>query len=679
MLISYNWLKEYVDVKLPPEKLADTLTMAGLSVASVKQAGGDYIIEIEVTANRPDWLYYIGVAREIAAITGKRLKVPAIDKKGPGARAQGAEIKIKVEDKSLCPRYTARIMRNVKIGASPDSFAWKLAAMGLKAVNNVVDITNFCLFETGEPLHAFDLDKISGGEVIIRKARKGEKIITIDGTEKILDETMLVIADRDKPIAIAGVMGGINTEVTASTKNILLEAAYFDPVSVRRTARKLGISTESSYRFERRVDEENIIYSSERASSLIKEMALADKGKFFDIGGKAVRKQKIILRISRLVKIIGQEISAPKAKAILSSLGVKANISSKGNIECIAPSFRYDLKNEIDLIEEVARIYGYANIPLTIPGIVEQPLRKSPAMLIESNIRRSMAASGADEIITYTLVGKGLINRAGISDEELVQIRNPLTSEQEFMPPSLITGMLGVMMWNINRKNKDLKLFEIGNVYRKKGADKFSEEKYISIGITGHTPEEWSIKPRPYDFFDLKGMVESVLRNLNITSYEFSAAESGIFSQCAVVKIKGDAIGLVGEIAGETAGNFDIKNRAYIAEIAMGPLIRNASLDNRVRELPKYPSVSRDISILIDKNISNSSIISAIRSASSPILKAISVIDRYAGENIPKEKVSLTYRLEYQDQSKTLEDKEVTEVHSKIVCALEEKLGAKLR
>lgn len=679
MLISYSWLKDYVDVKLPPEKLADTLTMAGLTVASVKESGGDHIIEIEVTANRPDWLSYVGVAREIAAITGRKLKVPAVNKKSAGANNQDIEVKIRVEDKALCPRYTARVIRNVKIGNSPDYLVRKLAAMGLKTVNNIVDITNFCLFETGEPLHAFDLDKISGGEVIIRKAKKGEKIITIDGTEKALDETMLVITDRDKPIAVAGVMGGINTEVTASTKNILLEAAYFDPVSVRRTARKLGISTESSYRFERRVDEDNIVYSSERAASLIKEVALGDKGKFFDIGGKTAKKAKIILRKGRLIKIIGEEISTSKAKTILSSLGVKTNISSKDNIECIAPSFRYDLKNEIDLIEEVVRIYGYANIPMTIPGIVEQPLRKSPALMVESNIRRSLIASGADEIITYTLVGKSLINRAGISDEELVQIKNPLTSEQEFMPPSLMTGMLSIMMWNINRKNKDLKLFEIGNVYRKRGADKFSEEKFLSIGITGHSAEEWAVKMRSYNFFDLKGMVESILRNLNINNYEFSSSESKIFSQSAAIKIKGETAGLIGEVRDDISGNFDIKNKVCIAEIAISPLIRHASLNNRVKELPKYPTVARDISILVDKNVTNRDVISSIKDASSPILKEIQVVDRYSGEQVPKDKVSITYRLEYQDPLRTLEEKDVTEAHSKIVRALEEKLGAKLR
>ena len=331
MRISYNWLKDYIDLNLAPEKLAELLTMSGLTTESIQRTGDDQILEIEVTANRPDWLSYIGVARELAAITGGKLRMPKADGLYASSEAKGRvekfstrgfaarsndrlKVKISVEEKALCTRYTARVIKNVKVKESPDRLKKRLEAVGLRPVNNIVDITNFCLFETGEPMHAFDLDKIEGREVIVRRARKGEKIVAIDGIKRELNETMLVIADHSKPIAIAGVMGSLDTEVTASTKNILLEAAYFDPISVRRTARRLAISTESSYRFERRVDLNNIAYSSDRAASLICQTASGEISDFTDIGKISTEAKTITLRLSKLNAILGLDIPIVKAK-----------------------------------------------------------------------------------------------------------------------------------------------------------------------------------------------------------------------------------------------------------------------------------------------------------------------------------------------------------------------------
>ena len=339
MKISYNWLKDYVDVSLSPEKLANLLTMCGLSVESVEKMGKDYILEIEVTAHRSDCLSVIGIARELAALTGKKLKVPSVKVKTKGAGSAcrlpagrqgkaGKEITVKVEDKKLCPRYTVRVIRNVKVGESPAWLKTRIEAMGLRSVNNIVDIINFCLFETGEPMHAFDLDKIANKEIIIKRAKKGEKITAIDGSEKILDDSNLVITDSSRPIALAGVIGGLNTEVTFSTKNILLEAAYFDPISIRRTARTLSISTESSYRFERKVDRENIVYASDRATSLIAEIAGGEIDELIYAGDKKIEKKIVELRYERLNKILGAEITPPRAKKILNSLGLKTKSSS---------------------------------------------------------------------------------------------------------------------------------------------------------------------------------------------------------------------------------------------------------------------------------------------------------------------------------------------------------------
>ncbi len=679
MLISYNWLKDYIDIKTLPEKLGDLLTMAGLTVASIHKKGGDSIIEIEVTSNRPDWLSIIGVAREIAAITGAKLKMPAVSKITAKDKTPG--VKVTVEDKGLCPRYTARIIRNVAVKESPDWLKAHIEAMGLRPVNNIVDITNFCLFETGEPMHAFDLDKISGGEVIIRKAKKSEKIVMLDGVERAVDDTCPVIADKDRPIAVAGVMGGVNTEVTFSTKNILLEAASFDPVSIRRTARKLGVSTESSYRFERKVDIENIIYSSDRASGLIHDIAGGDIGSIRDIGKITKKRKSIDLRFSRLNKMLGVDIPASDVRKILISLGLKVVSSGKDKIKLEPPQFRYDLEKEIDLVEEVSRIYGYDRIPETIPPIVDQPARRPLEVTVKKRISNTLTSLGCDEIITYSLLSRKYLAMLDSADTNTIEINNPLSSEQETMRTTLLPGLLNSILWNINRKVKDLRLFEIGNIYTKEPGGRFSERTAISIGITGQVSPGWLGPNRPSSFFDLKGAVEALFDELGIHSFSFEDTTDARFyaGRAASIKINGQEIGMLGEVAGSISRNFGIKDKVYSAEIYVDSILGHVAPEKRFKELPKYPAISRDISILAAKDISNRDIISSIKEAAGSLLKEARLIDRYAGGQVPKGKISLTYRLEYQDPNKTLEDKEVSIVHSAILQAIENKFGAKLR
>ena len=695
MRISYNWLKDYIDLKMPPEKLAELLTMSGLTTESVRKEGDDHILEIEVTANRPDWLSYIGVARELAAITGGKLKIPAVRhcegtkrpkqslKTGLLRRASPSsqrQISIVVEDKKLCPRYTARIIQNVKVGESPDWLKERLEAMGLRPVNNIVDITNFCLFETGEPMHAFDLDRIEGGEIIIRKARKFERIIAIDGIERELTGSMLVIADKTKPVAIAGVMGGLNTEVTSYTKNILLEAASFDQISVRRTARALGISTESSYRFERKVDLNNIAYSSDRAAGLILKLASGEIGAFTDIGQKSLPGKTIELRPSRLNSILGLEIPPAKVKKILGSLGLKVKKASKDDMKMETPPFRQDLNVEIDIIEEVARIYGYSRIPSTIPQVVEQKEKIPFEMVVEKKIRQTLTGLGADEIITYSLLGKNILNAAGLADSPAAEIKNPLSGEQEVMRPSLMPGMLTSILWNINRKSKDLMLFELGKIYTKESAGNFSEKKRLSIGVAGEV-SSWAEGARPSSFFDLKGVIETVLSELGINDPVFKQARNEAYSRSCAASIEagGEEIGIAGEVAKIILNNFDIKEAVYFCEISLDAVLKYASLEKRFEGLPRYPSVYRDMSLIVAKEILNSELVSAARIAGGTSLKEIKLIDRYTGKQIPDGKVSLTYRLEYRDPSKTLEEKDVSSAHSSVLRTLEEKCGAKLR
>lgn len=678
MRISFNWLKDYIDIKLPTEKLAEVLTMAGLTVDAIHNVSGDTVFEVEITSNRPDWLSYIGVARELAALTGAKLKVPKTRAQGPGSRDK--KISVKIEDKKLCPRYTARVIRNVKVGESPAWLKTKLEAMGLRPVNNIVDITNFCLFETGEPMHAFDLDKIEGGEVNVRRARPGEKIATIDGAQRTLDNNDLVIADAKKPIAIAGVMGGLNAEVNYSTQNILLEAAYFDPISTRRTSKKLAVSTESSYRFERKVDLANILYSSDRAAGLINEIANGVVSELVDIGIKTKPVKTVALDYKKLNAVLGVKIAPAKAKKILTALGLKAGALSKDKAAFRIPGFRCDLNDEIDLIEEVARIYGYSNIPATIPAIVDQPTMPPYDMVIAKKVRDILTGLGMDEIITYSLVGRKMLSGAGIENAGIVEIANPLTNEQEVMRPSLVPGLLNAVLWNINRKEKNLRLFEIGKAYLKDDGGKFSEKKILSLGISGEIAS-WASPARAVNLFDLKGIVETLFAELDISTVSFKRASSGSFSgaSCASIEIAGKGAGTIGEISRKVSDNFDIKEKVYACEICFDAVCEGAAQGKRFHQLPKYPSVWRDISIVVDKNILNADLTELMRQTASATLKGISLIDRYEGKQIPDGKVSLTYRLEYRDMNKTLEEKELSSLHAKVLSALDEKFGAKLR
>ena len=683
MRVSYNWLRDYVDINISAQKLAQVLTMAGLTVDSIEKRLGDSVLDIEITSNRPDWLSYIGIAREVAAITGKKLKMPsAAGIRGEGAR-QGArgKVTVKVEDKKLCPRYTARIIRNVKVGASPGWLKKKIEAAGLRPVNNIVDITNFCLFETGEPMHAFDLDNLSGSAVIIRKAAKGEKIIAIDGAERLLDESMLVIADSALPAAIAGVMGGLKTEVGSKTKDILLEAAYFDPISIRRTSRLLALSTESSYRFERKVDIDNIQYASDRAARLILEIAGGEMGEFIDTGKIRHDKRAISLRYERLNKVTGVDIPPSKTRSILTSLGARVKSLSRSALKLEAPFFRHDLQSEIDLIEEVARVYGYGNIPETIPQIVEKGARLPFDMAVDNKIREILTSLGLSEIITYSLLSKPLLLKAKISDADVIEIKNPLSAEQEVMRPSSIAGMLNSIRHNINRKTKSLRLFELGNVYFKEGADVFKEKRNLSMGVTGLEFTGWTDKSRGVTLFDLKGVVETLFLSLGVVEFSTREVKDDTFSPaaCSSIEVKGEPLGIIGEIDPEVLDNFDIKDRVYIAEIDCEKLLGFVSLEKQFKEPPKYPSVVRDISIVVDKNISNGQVISSIKETAGRILKDAQLIDRYRGVQIPDGKTGLTYRLEYQDLKRTLLDLDVQEVHFRVVRALENNLGARLR
>ena len=685
MRVSFDWLKDLIESKIEINKARDFLTMAGLEIASSADIEGDYVMEIEVTPNRPDCLSVLGIARELSAASGISIKLPDSVRKNymkKGSARGGARIEIL--DKNACTRYVGCIMKNVKVMPSPKWLSQRLGAMGVRSVNNIVDITNYALFELGQPLHAFDLDKLEGKRIIVRRAKKGESIVTIDGVNRVLDSNILVIADAAKPVAIAGIMGGKDTEITDSTKNILIESACFDPVVIRKACRQLGLASESSYRFERGVDQGMIFASSVRAQELVKETAggrLA--GKISDIGSGIEKEKEITLSLDEVPRILGIDIAPEKIKDIFKKLNLNP-VKKKNKIIVTVPSYRTDLGKDIDLIEEVARLYGYDKVPSRLPAFTPHKtyaLEKKTVSL-ENEIRKVLCGMGLNEIMTYSLTSRNAIEHLGISLENLVSLKNPMSSQQEIMRPSLLSEMLEVLNWNLNRKNSLLQLFELNKVYiMNKLTGRADEVMHLSIGICGNKPGNWKEKPRELDLFDLKGIIEILLDYIGVADYRIEKTEHPSLKEnmAIAVNVNAKTSGVFGEVKEDVARKFDIKRKAYLAEFSLDSLLACANLKKTFRPLPKYPSIKRDIAILLDDTINASGIYDVIKEEARGLVRSVDAFDLYKGQQIQEGKKSLAYTIEYRSDERTLNDKEVNEIHKKVQDALTKRLGAQIR
>jgi len=685
MRVSFDWLKDYIVPKIDLQKAQDFLTMTGLEIASISDIEGDRVMEIEVTPNRPDCLSFLGIARELSAASGISVKLPEVVRKNIMKKAASrGSVKIDILDKTGCARYAGCIMKNVKVGQSPKWLSQRLNAIGARSVNNIADITNYVMFETGQPLHAFDLDKLEGKRIIVRRAKKNESIVTIDGITRQLDSNILVIADAVKPIAIAGIMGGKATEITNATKNILIESACFDPVVVRKGCRQLGIASESSFRFERWVDNSMILAANLRAQEFIKELAGARvSGKMSDAGQAIEKEMEISLSLDEIPRILGTDIDLDSIKDIFKRLNLRP-VKKKNKIIVTVPSYRTDLKRDIDLIEEVARLYGYNKVPSRLPSFTPHKtyaLEKKTAAL-EKEIRRVLCNLGLNEVITYTLTSRNEVEHLGIPLDNLVVLKNPMSSQQEIMRPSLISEMLKVLNWNLNRKNTLLQLFEINKVYTmNKATGQADEIMRLSIGICGSKPGNWKEKPRDLDFFDLKGVVEMLIDSIGGRDYKMEKLEHGSLKEnlSASINVSGKPCGVFGEVKEDVARKFDIKRKAYVAELCLDSLLASASLKKTFSSLPKYPSVKRDIAILLDDTINASSIYDVIKDEARGLVKSVDVFDLYKGQQIEAGKKSLAYTIEYRSDERTLIDKEVNDLHKKVQEALTKRLGAQIR
>jgi phenylalanyl-tRNA synthetase beta chain len=700
MRVSFNWLKDYVNIRLSPEQVAEKLTIIGLEVTSLAKFDEDTIFEIEVTPNRPDCLSMIGIAREVAAIMDKRLKVPHISSFRGKAHLS---IPILIRDKKLCSKYLGRVIRNIQVGPSPQWLIQRLEVMGIRAVNNIVDITNFCLLEFGQPLHAFDLDKLEGQSIIVRPALKGEHIVTIDGVRRSLDPSVLVIADKYKPQAIAGIMGAKDSEVGDETTNILLESAYFNPLNIHNTSRKLGLATQSSYRFERGVDLEGVYLGSLRAAELISRLACPSRkikvmhrgkktenmimGKLVNKGVKVSQRIKVRLRYIKVNQLLGVELSPVQIVAILRSLAFSVVRRTKDSLTVNVPSFRNDITREVDLIEEISRIYGYDKIPLSFsrlsPSFQDAGRLELTSQTVYNLVRDHLSCLGLHEIMTYSLISRQALRKLELPVEDIITVKNPLSYEQEILRPTLLVGMLNALLTNINRKSTNLKLFELSRVYLKQAPHSIKECTNLCIGIAGRKRDNWMQKSDEYCFFDAKGIVEALLSKLGIKDVHFDEPVEPLdifVSGRAAVLTQGQThFGFLGQIKRAILERFDLPCAVYVCELKLYKLLAHICQEKRFVPLARFPSVERDISLIVSQEIRSEQIATVIKKIGRDLVEKVTLFDQYYGEQIPSGSRGLAYSIVYRSNKKTLTTEEVDSLHEQVRRALSAELNVQLR
>jgi phenylalanyl-tRNA synthetase beta chain len=654
---------------------------------SLEEAIGlnDTILEVNVTPNRPDALSITGIAREICSLTGNPLKLQKINfsETGPATKELA---KVEISAWSLCPRYTARVIQNVKVKSSPFWLRYRLQLLGIRPVNNVVDITNYVLTECGQPLHAFDYKTINDSKIIVRTANTGEEITTIDNEERKLDNNILVIADNKKPIAIAGIIGGKETEVGEQTTDILLESAYFEPTQIRKTSKKFGISTEASYRFERNIDPAIQVYASGRAAQLIQLIAGGSISKeILNLEKNIPQPPSIEIDVPYCSRIIGIDIPSQKINSILKGIGCKIK-KEKKNLIIIPPSWRSDITKRIDLIEEIARIYGYTKIPSHMPEAMVNAPAKQKTHELTKKLYPLLAGMGLSEIVSYSFIDPRDLSLLRIPEEKYMTLANPIDKNVCIMRPTLIPGIINNIIYNTNRGNDAIHVFEFGRCFfPNKNEIMPKEELHLAIGICGNPKEiHWRKSQTIVDFFYLKGILEELLRKSFIKNYEFKKIEDPLFcpgKACKII-IDDQEIGKFGELHPQVIRNFDIKaNSIYTAELNISFLLNileNIKID-KFQPLPKFPSVRRDISIILDKARESHDIIELIQEMGSDIIENIEIFDVYEGNPIPEGKKSIAYAVFYRNKEKTLTDEEVDSIHNILRSKILEKTKGEIR
>ena len=716
MDISYNWLRELAELSLPPRELALRLTMAGLAVDAVHEKGDDFVLEFDLTSNRPDCLSHLGIAREAAALAGVEVRLPDLTAKNVAGKA-GEFASVAIEDAKLCPRYAARVVRGVKIAPSPEWLARRLQAIGQRPINNVADITNFVLHEMGQPLHAFDLATLKESRIVVRRAHAGEKMKTLDGVLRELDEQMLVIADGSRAVAVAGVMGGEETEISDATVDVLIESAYFDPQSVRRTSKALGLQTEASYRFERGVDYDGVRHAQDRCVALICEIAGGTATvDAIDVYPSKIEPPVVRLRPRRVEELTGLVVNADESTRILESLGFESQESNyarasngalasedeAGELRFEVPTWRRDVSIEEDLVEEVARLVGYEKIGEALPPSPvageylagDRRRRAARQVLTGAGFNEAISFSFVDEAAAIDETGAGV--GAGESRFELVpglqkvegegafvRLSNPIIEGARLMRPTLLPGLLESVRNNFNHAARDVRLFETGRVFAAggEGEARPNEVEAFALVLTGEALDEGRATGRALDLFDIKGALEAATDAMLIGALEFTNASVKHLreGQAARVSLGGAAVGTLGRLSEELAARYKFRQPVFVAEVNLTTLLASGERPARYTPLTRFPSVVRDVSFVAPRAAAYGDMRRAILSLGIEECREVLLVDVYEGAGVPEGKRSLTLRVEYRADDRTLRDEEVDAMHARVVAALEGEFGAQLR
>ncbi len=645
---------------------------------------GDAILNLEVTPNRPDCLSVIGIAREIAALTGQSLHFPEVSYEETASPID-PQITVEIIAPDLCSRYSASLITGIKVAESPGWMQQRLLACGMRPINNIVDVTNYVMLEYGQPLHAFDYERIRGKKIIVRRAADKEKLVSLDGVERVLSGDMLVIADAERSVAVAGVMGGANSEVTQGTTSILLEAAGFNPSSIHYTGRTLRLPSEACMRFERGIRSELTLPALKRATQLLVQLAggAAAKG-LVDVYPGKLEPEPVLLATGEVKRVLGVDFSLDQITSALTSLGFDCQpAGSAAEVLVTAPYWRGDIHLAVDLIEEVARITGYDKIPTTM---LSQPIPRQnaePIIGLKREVRHRLAGYGFQEIVTYSLVGLEMLNKLSSESRSLeslpLRVANPMTVEQEYLRPNLRANLLTALSANRRYEAGSIRLFELGRTYLPRPED-LPEEREVLCGLLSGTGLEktWQGGDESLDFFEAKGVVEGLLSQLGVAAgFEQCSDESLHSTKQAAIVIDGKRVGVVGELHPKVLTNFEIADAAYLFEIDLAELLPFTIGHKMFQSIPRFPSMVRDIALVVGAEIAHQKVIDIVKGF--PLVEQVVIFDVYSGEQVPPGKKSLAYRITFQSPTHTLTDNEVNKVQQQILDKLSKDLGAILR
>jgi phenylalanyl-tRNA synthetase beta chain len=714
MKILYDWLKEFVEVPFTPRELAERLSLAGIAVEGVSETSAGPLLDLDLTINRPDCLAHYGVAREVAALGRNELKPVSVSLPEAGGSAEPAT-RVEIESPELCGRFTARILRGVKVQPSPDWLRKRLEALGQASINNVVDATNYVMLELGQPMHAYDLDLLAERRIIVRRARPGEKIRTLDEVERTLSPDVCVIADAARAVGIGGIMGGAETEIGFATRNVLLEAAWFDPISIRRSSKALGLRTEASTRFERGADPEMAELASRRCAALIRELAAGEV-----LPGVAdvypARREPLTLELSRkeLLRLMGADVPDREIEAILRALGFAPQRidhprgpadTPLARWQCRQPSWRQDVMREVDLIEEVARHYGLDKFPPRLHP-AKQPAARLPHAEAEDRLRERLIGLGYREIVSIPLVNEAEDALFRPGDIVPARVANPLAEDASLLRSNGLVSMAHALAWNVNRGQRDLRLFEIGRAYRLQN-NAPEETRIVTIGATGLARQQGVAEsPREYGFADLKGDLDQIGDLAGTFVWQpcglncFMAARMGQLSVSRhngqsgfayIPRASGDlrfdlsggpVVGVAGQLAARVADRFKLRQDVFLAEFSLDPFYagyHRAHAARKYQPISRFPAVERDFSLILPDGTSFASVREAIADLRIPEVISIEAVDLFRGRNIPSGKFSLLVRVTFQSQEATLTEAQLNDFSSRIISTLQHKLGAELR